>query len=82
MKLSSGLSPSAAFVAATSSAPSAEPCDFDVPRAFGAGHAMTVFKRISVGASVSASAFAIAASKPSRSTFPSASAATSRTFQP
>ena len=82
MKLSSGLSPSATFVAATSLAPRADPCDFDVPRAFGAGHAMTVFKRIRVGASVSASAFTIAASSASRSTFPSPSAATSNTFQP
>ena len=46
---SSGLRPSSTLVAAISSSPSAEPCDFAVLRSFGAGHAITDFIRISVG---------------------------------
>ena len=48
-KCSSGLRPSSDLVAATSSAPNAEPCDLAVPRAFGDGHAITVCRRIRVG---------------------------------
>ncbi|CAB4724165.1 unannotated protein [freshwater metagenome] len=37
------------LVCAISSAPSAEPCDFAVPEALGAGQAITVCKRIKTG---------------------------------
>ena len=45
----SGSRPSAILVAAISSAPSADPCDSAVPWAFGAGHAITVLRRIKEG---------------------------------
>ena len=81
-KDSSGFNPSAIFVAATSCAPSAEPCDSAVPLALGAGHAITVCRRIKVGFLLSVFAANIAFSKASRSTLPSPLAETSMTFQP
>ena len=47
-----GGKPSSDFVAATSSAPSAEPCDLAVFRALGAGQAITVFNLMRTGLSV------------------------------
>ncbi|CAB4850890.1 unannotated protein [freshwater metagenome] len=81
-KLSSGLSPSACLVCSISDAPRAEPCDLEVPCAFGAGHAITVFNRISVGLVDWAIAFFIASSSATRSTSPFLRAGTSRTSQP
>ena len=49
------------LVAATSSSPSAEPCDLPVPWACGAGQAMTVRSTMKLGRSVTASAAWIAA---------------------
>ena len=74
---SSGLRPNSFFVAAISSSPSADPCDFAVPRNFGAGHAITECIRINDGFVVSAFAANIAASSDAKSIFPSARAATS-----
>ena len=60
-KASAGSKPSTSLVAATSSAPSAEPCAFPVFWAFGAGQAMIVRSRMKLGLSVTASAALIAA---------------------
>ncbi len=81
-KCSSGFNPSAIFVCLISSSPSAEPCDAAVPRALGAGQAITDFIRIKEGFEPSFFAAIIAASSAARSTFPSAVAATSITCQP
>ncbi|CAB4674773.1 unannotated protein [freshwater metagenome] len=81
-KFSSGLSPSIFLVSAISASPSAEPCDFAVPCALGAGHAITECILINDGAEVCAFAALMALSSAGRSTFPSACAATSITCQP
>ena len=70
--MASGSSPSTRLVAATSSAPSAEPCALPVFCAFGAGQAMIVRSRMNDGRPVSAFAASSAASK----------AATSSTYVP
>jgi energy-coupling factor transport system ATP-binding protein len=51
-KVCSGSKPRIFLVAATSSAPSADPCAAPVPWAFGAGHAMTVLSAMKLGRSV------------------------------
>jgi hypothetical protein len=61
----SGSKPSTFLVAATSSAPSAEPCAFPVPCADGAGQAMIVRRLMKLGRSVTARA-AFRASSSSR----------------
>ena len=66
-KCLSGSQPSAFFVAATSSAPSGEPCAFAVSTAFGAPNAMCERTMIIDGCDVSACAFAIASRSASRS---------------
>ena len=81
-KLLAGSSPNSIFVAATSSAPSADPWDFAVFRAVGAGHAIIVLSRINVGLFRSFIASLIALSSATRSTSPFDNAATSITFQP
>ncbi len=60
LKVFSGSNASPFLVAATSSAPSAEPCDLPVFCALGAGQAMTVRSRMKLGWSVTASAARIA----------------------
>ena len=60
-KWASGSKPSTFLVAATSSSPRAEPCDFPVPWALGAGHAMTVCSTIRLGRSVASAAARTAA---------------------
>ncbi len=47
-------------MAATSSSPSAEPCDLPVPCAFGAGQAMMVLRAMKLGLSVTRRPFSIA----------------------
>ena len=59
-KVWSGSKPSTFLVAATSSAPSAEPCALPVFCRFGAGQAMIVRSTMKLGRSVTASAFWIA----------------------
>ena len=81
-KCSSGFSPNATLVSLISSSPNAEPCDAAVPRALGAGHAITDFILIKVGFETSFFAATIAASRAARSTLPSDAAATSMTCQP
>ena len=81
-KCSSGFNPSSFLVAAISSAPNADPCDFEVPFAFGAGQAMTVFNRIRVGCLRLRPAVLIALSRFTKSTSPLDNAATSITSHP
>ena len=59
-KVWSGSKPSTFLVAATSSAPRAEPCDFPVPCSLGAGQAMIVLSSMKLGWSVTALAASIA----------------------
>ncbi|CAB4716772.1 unannotated protein [freshwater metagenome] len=79
---SSGFKPSSTFVAAISSSPNAEPCDLPVPRRVGAGHAITVFRRMREGFVFSFFAAIMAASSAAISTLPSSAVATSMTCQP
>ena len=81
-KSSSGLSPNSTLVCLISSSPKAEPCEAAVPRALGAGQAITDFIRISEGLEISFFAATIAASSAAISTLPSGAAATSMTCQP
>lgn len=81
-KVFSGSKPSTRFVAATSSSPSAEPCEASVFWACGAGQAMIERAAMNDGRSVSALAAWSAANRPAGSRSPLGSCSTRWTCQP
>ena len=79
---SSGSSPSSTLVAATSSAPSADPCALPVFRRLGAGQPMIVRRAMNEGREVSARAASTATARAATSTLPSGLTSTYCVCQP